>query len=192
MIINGDNLSPSVGNNITIPDGLGFQIGNTQIASFNTNGIFINQPYWNIVDQKAANTSGGTFTAAAWQTRVLNTTIGNNTIIGSSLLNNQFTLPTGTYRISVKAPAFDVNRHKAKLRNITDSADTLIGTSEYSDATGNVQASSIINGIFTIISSKVFEIQHYCATTVSTNGFGVESNFGVVEIYTIVELWKIG
>lgn len=173
---------------------IGISIKGLKIGNITNFGITLNQPYWNIVDQKTPGTPGGTFTQAAWQTRTLNTTIGSNTITGSSLLNNQFTLPSGTYRINVSAPAYTVNRHKAKLRNITDSSDTLIGTSEYNaPSTGTVVTSSLIKGIFTITSSKVFEIQHQCQTTSgATNGFGVESNFGVVEIYTQVEIWKIG
>lgn len=193
MIITGDTLQPSFGNNISVPNGMGINVGSTEILEIGTTGIIAQQPYWNIVDQKAANTVSGTFTSGAWQTRTLNTTIGSNTITGSSLLNNQFTLPSGTYRIFATAPAFAINRHKAKLRNITDSSDTLLGTSNYASATGTAHSDSLIKGIFTITSSKTFEIQHQCQTTsTDTRGFGVESNFSVNEIYTQVELWKLG
>lgn len=193
MIINGDTIQPTSGSNISVPNGMGINVNNTEVLEIGSTGIIAQQPYWNIVDQKAANTVGGTFTQGAWQTRTLNTTIGSNTITGSSLLNNQFTLPSGTYRIFATAPAYIVNRHKAKLRNITDASDTLIGTSEYAPSSGTVVTLSLIRGIFTITSSKIFEIQHQCQSTSSnTNGFGVESNLGVVEIYTVVELWKIG
>ena len=108
-------------------------------------GIIAQQPYWNIVDQKANGTNAGSFTSGAWRTRDLNTTIGNNTITGSSLSSNQFTLPSGTYRINASSPAYGVN-----------------------------------------------QIQHYGNTTSNTNGFGSASSFSVAEIYTQVELWKLG
>jgi hypothetical protein len=171
---------------------LGISIGGNRVGQIDVNGIQTSQPYWNIVDQKPNGTSGGTFTSGAWQTRTLNTTIGTNTITGSSLLSNQFILPSGTYRINASAPAYACDRHKIKLRNITDSSDTLIGTSESLNASTFPSNRSFLIGNFTISSQKTFEIQHRCNTTSNTFGFGVESNFGVPEIYTQVELWKIG
>jgi hypothetical protein len=168
---------------------VGIMVNNLNVATIGTNGITVNVPYWHIADQKANNTPGGTFSSGAWQRRDLNTTIGSNTISGSSLAGNQFTLPAGTYRIQASAPAYNCNRHKAKLRNMTDSIDTLIGSSEVSAPGG--YTTSIINGVFTISAQKTFEIQHQCQTSAATNGFGVESNFGVAEIYTQVQLWRL-
>jgi hypothetical protein len=148
----------------------------------------INPPYWNIVDQKASGTAAGTFAGGGWRTRDLNTTIGSNTITGSSLSSNQFTLPAGTYRIFASAPTYAVNSHKAKLRNITDSTDTLIGTSERSDQTYNGATRSFVSGTFTIASQKTFELQHRCS---SDQNFGYASSFSVNEIYSTVELWKL-
>jgi len=148
----------------------------------------INPPYWNIVNQKASGTPEGAFTSGAWRTRDLNTTIGNNTITGSSLSTNQFTLPSGTYRIFASAPTYAVNNHKAKLRNITDSTDTLIGTSEISHSTNDGATRSFVSGTFTIASQKTFELQHRCSTS---SFFGQASSFSVNEIYSTVELWKL-
>ena len=147
--------------------------------------------YVKLSDVKAANTAGGTFTAGSWQTRTLNTSEGGSYC---TLNSNQFTLPRGEYRIFARTPALTVDRHKAKLRNITDSADTIIGTSEFSDNAigGHGVTHSVINGSFTILDTTTFEIQHMCQVTALTNGFGVASNFSVDEVYTIVEIWKIG
>jgi hypothetical protein len=148
----------------------------------------INPPYLNMIDEKPSGTVAGTFTSGAWRTRDLNTIKGTNSITGSSLSSNQFTLPAGTYRILASAPTYAVNSHKAKLRNITDSSDTLIGTSEVSNQTYNGATRSFVSGIFTIAAQKTFEIQHYCS---SSQNFGQASSFSVVEIYTVVELWKL-
>jgi hypothetical protein len=169
-------------------DIIGISVNGSKIAQLDSNGITANLPYWIIVDQKTNGTNGGSFTSGAWRTRDLNTTIGSNTITGSSLASNQFTLPSGTYYINSSAPGFGVNQHKIKLRNITDSSDVIIGSSEN---TGSSQTRSFLNGTFTISSSKVFEIQHYGNTTSNTNGFGSASSFSVVEIYTQVELRKL-
>lgn len=147
--------------------------------------------YAKISDTKAANTNGGTFTASAWQTRTLNTEDSDADGI-VSISSNQFTLQAGTYRIYASAPAYAVDRHKAKLRNISDGSDQIIGTTEFVGTSGGQpQTRSIISGQFTIASAKTFEIQHYCTTTSATNGFGVAANVGVSEVYTIVELWKV-
>jgi hypothetical protein len=145
--------------------------------------------YAKLSDTKAANTSGGTFTSGAWQTRTLNTEDHDDSGI-VALSSNQFTLQAGTYEILATAPAFAVTMHKAKLRNVSDSTDIIIGTSEYSNA-GLPQTRSKICGRFTIAAAKIFEIQHRCASTIATQGFGVESNFSVPEVYTVVEIWKV-
>lgn len=140
-------------------------------------------------DEKAQNTSGGTFTSGAARTRTLNTEAvdtGNH----CSLSSNQFTLDAGTYRIRAIAPAFAVGRNQAWLQNVTDGTTVIVGTSAYAQSTTALSSSeSFIEGRFTIASSKTFEIQHRCQTTVATYGFGVESNF-TTEVYTTVRIEK--
>ena len=139
-------------------------------------------------DEKAANNDGGTFTSGSFVTRTLNTVMTNE-ISGASLASNQITLPAGTYYIHASAPTFGVIRNKLKLRNTTDSADTLIGTSELNNADAVTRA--FVTGRFTIAAQKVFELQHRCESTVSTGGLGKLTNFGVVEIFADVQIWKV-
>jgi hypothetical protein len=195
-----DEILSSSSSNIKISNGLGIVVGsniNPSLTFDSIGGIIAQQPYWNIVEQQTSGTTGhagATFSSGSWVTRILNTTIGTNTITGASLSSNRFTLPSGTYRILVTAPAFYVDSHKIKLANITDSTDTLIGTSAHSSSanTGGINTESKISGIFTINSSKTFEIQHRCAVSKASNGFGIASSFSVAEIYTVIELWKLG
>lgn len=143
-------------------------------------------------EEQAANTSGGTFTSGAWRTRTLNTTLVNE-ISGASLGSNQITLPAGTYEIDALAPGLSVGVHKAKLRNTTDSTDTLIGLSMQNDASTGLHCTNApVRGRFTIAAQKVFELQHQCGVTRSTNGLGLASNLGVVEVYSDVVIRKIG
>lgn len=150
--------------------------------------------YIKLWDEKPYNTPGGTFTTGAWRTRDLN----QKQVFGISfdavtLTNNQFVLPAGTYIISSSVPTRDVNTHKARLQNITDSSTVLIGTSEYSSPGGAGANRSYISGVFTIAATKTFELQHYCGTTVSTYGFGQAASIsGVSEIYSQIEIWKVG
>lgn len=141
-------------------------------------------------DVKAAGTAGGTFTTGAFQTRALNTQEGDTTFC--SLSSNQFILQPGKYYIAASAPA-RVTRHQLKLRNITDSTDDIIGTSQNEDqSTSQDQVGrSVVEGVITLTSAKTFEIQHRSSTTQSTNGFGIAANFGINEVYTIVKIVKV-
>ena len=153
--------------------------------------IVANQTILIVNDTKAAGTAGGTFTSGAWRTRVLNTEV-LNLITGASLAANQITLPAGTYLITVSSPASGVGEHKIKLCNITDVADTILGSSGYGTTPQYADSNSFIEGYFVIAAPKVFEIQHICNHTQSTNGFGIASNLGVSEVYTQVKIIKIG
>lgn len=148
-------------------------------------------PYLEYRDEKAANTAGGTATAGSFETRTLNTEhadAGNH----GSLAANQITLAAGTYEADIAVPgAGGVNAFIAKLRNITDGADTLTGTSAIAGG-GNIMAHSRITGRFTIAAPKVFEVQMCVATTVATNGWGFPTNLGIGEMYTVARFRKVG
>jgi hypothetical protein len=145
--------------------------------------------YVHIRDEKAQNTSGGTFSAGSWVTRDLNTEV-TDTGGHASIASNQITLAAGTWYIQVRAPAFAVNRHQIRLRNITDSTTLLTGISSHAAQGNNVWNIAVLDGRFTIAAPKVIEVQHQCETGLATRGLGVEGNF-TTEVYTVVELWKI-
>jgi hypothetical protein len=151
-----------------------------------------------IKDVKAAGTAGGSFTGGSWQTRTLNNLVDPSGMV-TSLASNQFVLPAGTYDFYATAPAtvsaaVQIERHKLKLRNVTDSTDTLIGQSAVAQSQGStsivVESISTISGRFTITSPKTFELQHRCVSTHSA-GFGIASNFGVDEVYSQIKLTKL-
>ena len=150
--------------------------------------------YIKLSDTKAANTAGGDFTSGAWRTRTL-TTEDTDTGNHCSLASNQFTLAAGTYEIEAYAPAYNVQAHKIRLRNTSDSTTPIEGTAAYagkdSGGGGQDQTVSMLHGRFTIASSKTFEIQHQCQTTQATNGFGNPANMDS-EVYTVVILRRVG
>lgn len=150
-------------------------------------GIFETQ-LLHVRDEKSNGTPAGGNTGGTWNTRVLNTVLTNE-ITSASLSSNQITLPSGTYFITASAPMHVVARHKLKLRNITDSSDTLIGTSEYHNS--DEQVRSFLTGRFTIASSKTFELQHYSQNSTATNGLGMQTSASVVEVYADVQIWKV-
>lgn len=151
----------------------------------------IDIPYLEYRDEKAAGTDGGGFTSGAWQTRTLNVEAFDTGGYGS-LSSNQITLAAGTYEADIICPALRVDSHQAKLRNVTDSSDTLIGTTAYTGNGNTNMTTSIITGRFTIAASKVFEVQHRAQTTQATTGFGDAANFGVTEVYTVARFRKVG
>lgn len=143
-----------------------------------------------IRDQKAANTAGGTATSGSWQTRTLNTEVVDE--IGSTLAANQFTLPAGTYDVSIRVPFYGTKQTQTRLRNITDSTTDVVGSSTYMTNTADGGGGdSWIIGHITIAATKTFEVQSQVNTTVATFGFGAASNFGEVEVYTQVWIRKI-
>lgn len=143
--------------------------------------------YIYVREEQSAGTSGGTFTSGAWRTRTINTEV-SDTGGHCSIASNQITLVAGTYRCYITAPAWNVNGHKAILYNVTDSANTLIG----SDAHTSGKLDATIKGIFTIAGTKTFEVRHQCQSTQADSGFGNAINFSVTEIYTEAEFWKVG
>jgi len=138
-----------------------------------------------IKDVKTASTNGGTFTSGAWQKRDLNTTSGDTGIV--SISSSQFTLQIGVYTIKATAPAFDVSRHMIRLYDTTSSTEYL-GTNEY--AVSSTLNRSSVDVKITVTEASVFEIQHRCQVTVSSNGLGVNNNFASNSIYTQVEITK--
>lgn len=143
-----------------------------------------------IKEVQTSGTVGGTFTSGAWRTRTLNTVENSKSWV--TLAANQFTLQPGKYEIEAVAPAYHVDNNKIKLRNITDSTDDIIGQNSYATSAGSAANSNApLSGVITVYSAKTFEIQHYCTTTLATNGFGQADSFGVNEVYTMVKIRKI-
>lgn len=142
-----------------------------------------------ICDEKTENTNGGTFTSGAWRTRDLNTEIADPDSI-VSISSNQFTLGAGSYFIEATAPAYDIDRHQTRLYNATSSSVVQAGSSQYAHTADNVQNNSIVMARVTVTSDTAFEIQHRSTANGTNNGFGVNTGFGEVCIYTLVKIFK--
>lgn len=160
--------------------------GTLEFGDLPASGKF--KSYAVICDQKAINTSGGTFTSGAWQVRNLNTEITDPDGI-VSIASNQFTLQAGTYLIKWHPPAYNCGRHVSRL--VESGGTTVIGygTAEYCENTKAVISRSIGLARVSITGATSYEIEHRCETTVTTYGLGVESTISP-SIYTIVEIYK--
>jgi hypothetical protein len=171
---------------LTVTGGAGIG-GDLRIA-----GNIYSVPQFAVFEEQQANgVSPSTYSAGTYATRVLNTSV-NNTITGSSLSSNQFTLPAGTYKIQAYCPNYGGGYSKAVLYNVTASSNTLYGTNSYANgASSNVSLSySIISNIFTIASTSTFAIQQYFSVNNSQMG-GVPASSGQIETYTHVEITKL-
>lgn len=151
-------------------------------------GLLFNA-YALLEDQKAQATAGGSFTLNTWTTRDLNTEVTDPWGI-VSLSSNQFTLQAGTYLIVGRAPAWFVEQHKCRLRNITDGTTAAVGRSRYAAGTNADSESSVVARV-SISSAKTFELQHLCRQSRATDGLGVPTDTaGTIEVYASVEIYR--
>jgi len=176
------------GDTVTVPSGatLAVASGATVTNSGTASGFGLFSSYAIIADHKDDATDGGTFTSGDWRTRDLQTEVADPDGI-VSISSDQFTLGAGSYLIRWTCPAWTVARHKSRLYNVTDTAAEGYGQSIVASNPG---ANSDGSARVVITGSTVFEIQHRCETTRADDGFGVQSGFGVIEVYTIVEIFK--
>lgn len=151
-------------------------------------------------NEQTSGTSGAALTASSWTTHNINTVQYNN-ISGASLSTKQITLPAGTYRLSGWGGASTTfnttgksDRFKPRLRNITDGTTTLVGGNGLSSGYSGTLADGHqvpLNGVFTIATTKVFELQMYAsAGGNATEGFAFGS--GEVEVYAELVFEKLG
>jgi len=158
--------------------------------SFGSAGVF-GSALLHVRHQPAASSASGNMATGSYSTRPIDTVMTNE-ITGASLSSNQITLPSGTYYIYAYGLGYACNKHKTKLYNTSDSSDVLIGNSSMAHSTyGNV-THSIVSGRFTISAQKVFEMQSRSSTARATNGMGVGTAMGDAEVYTDVNIWKVG
>lgn len=146
-------------------------------------------------DAKASGTSAGDGTVGSWVRRTLNTL--TESITGTVTLNGDstFTLAAGTYAIFAKVPATMVDKHQARLQNLTDTATTARGSSQQTLDGAAVSGQSIstdswILTTFTITGSKNFAIEHMIRGLLSGRGLGAEVTEGG-EVYTMVVVVRL-
>ena len=115
----------------------------------------------------------------------------------ASVASNQITLKSGVYRVAWSVPAREIDTHKSRLQDVTGGGagtTLIVGSAEDTDAgTGTVISNrSFGQGRITLTVDSLLELQHQCATTKTTNGFGQAAGFSANEVYSIIEFWKEG
>lgn len=147
--------------------------------------------YMHVRDEKATNTAGGAATAAAWNTRTLNTVVSND-ITGASLASNIVTLPAGTYKIRGIAPCAGTTTAVLSLYNVTTSARIDRGPSVLSTTTNINSMTCEVARIVTFAVETQIRLDMYAAANTSANSLGVPLNVsGVVEVYAEMFIEKV-
>ena len=144
-------------------------------------------------DEKATNTSGGTSVDDAWTTHTLNTE-RSNTITGASLASNQFTLPTGKYRVDAQMAAYAMSDTQCRIYSVTNSA---VKASSVQVFTANFTSAgaSILSGAPVIVTAYIdvtaatetFAFQYYATIGGVASALGRVRNIGSeVEVYALL------
>jgi hypothetical protein len=178
-----------------------YQYQQTEIEDMSTFWGINSQNFKNILivnDTKNQNTAGGTWTAGSWQIHTLST-IEYNTITGSALASNKITLPAGRYIIRAKTYGSQIAFGQIKLYNTTDAADVvdvfgakILGEQQLLNTTITNTGPIMIESEFNLTGSKDLEIDCFCTSTFSTNGFGYAADIsGYTERYAKVFIEKI-
>lgn len=145
-------------------------------------------PYIYVREEQASGTTGGSLASGGFVQRILNTKVVDSHSL-ATLSANRLNIPVGRYRFAFSAPAFGVNAHKSKLLDFTNSI-SYIGSSEYCAASVAETTRSVGEGEFTITAAADFEIDTVVGTTNAIGGGGA-LGFGVAEVYSELQLWKV-
>ena len=150
-------------------------------------GLF--SSYAILADVKANNTHGSSSGFGSnWTTRDLNTEIADPDGI-VSINNNQFTLQAGTYFIESQSIIHRGNQSQSRLTNETDGSVVQYGMSVHCSDGNSGNVLSPVFARVTIGSAKAFEISSRVTNSDGENG-GLANNFGNIQIYTIVKIFK--
>ncbi len=142
-----------------------------------------------IVDSRASGTAGGTPSTGNWFARTLNTIKNDDTGV-VTLANNQFILPAGTYIADIHSSFYRTARARCRLKNITDDI-TIANSINIFTGTIDIQCTADIYSKFTIAENKSLAIEYRVGQAYNASSLGLAASFGVEEIYTVINLYKL-
>lgn len=160
----------------------------------------VSEAYVLFEDEKANGTAPQSLSAGTWTKRELtkkNADTGGYATLDTA--TSQITLAPGSYRFEIRCPAYNVNKHKARLYDITNGRTVKVGTVEFSygtgvhtDRQGNTITCSVIRGFLAISVATEFKVEHWIQ-----NGTGVfpistlANDDDTVEIYTQAQFFRV-
>ena len=141
-------------------------------------------------DVKSSGTAGGSNATGTWQKRTINTEVDPDGIV--SLSGDQFTITqAGTYLIEACAPGVSCEKHKTRIRNITDNSTAIVGESCYANNAYGGNTHSRAEGVVTIAAAKTFELQHWMQSSGGASGLGFPTGSGESEVYSTIKVIRI-
>ena len=141
--------------------------------------------------QRAAGTNDGTATTGSWEVREVNTEVEAG--CGVTLAANVLSFPLGyKYLIRSMAPAYATSRHQSRI-NDTTAAVTYPGSSMHIPSTYshmNRSETIVVLDLTAEGADHDLQVESYVAATKVNTGYGIAANFGEIEVYTQVEVWR--
>jgi hypothetical protein len=157
------------------------------------------QQYFHLQETAAGTSTGITITADAYTTRQI-VSVSNN-ITGASIDGSYIiTLPAGTYKINgyatVRGDGTGTTPHQTSFRNTSDNTTAVIGASVCSLGATNVDnqspVPSVIEGVFTITSSKTFIFRTFKDSSGNTTAGFPTTATDEDSVYADLLIQKIG
>ena len=148
----------------------------------------------------ASETDGGSSPNDAWTTRNIYYTWTNNG--GFATVNtttNLVSLTSGTYYVRAKCCGVGIGYTQAQLYNNDDNSVILSSESSRMSSTTYNYNNVVIEGTFTLGSTKNVLVRQFSTTARSTYGFGrklstdggVDTDDYVEDVYFVLEIWKV-
>ena len=159
-------------------------------------------PAWRVAfikDIKSSGVGGGKCAKSdSWYIRDLGTPTGASGVVTVNP-DETFTLKPGVYLIDIRAPAYAVNAHKARLVKVSggDSMTTsvILGSSEFSGTSSAASNSSVITGQISVSGTDaIYQVEHYISkgNATSSNKLGRPASItGEDEVYTQIKITEI-
>ncbi|WP_448950592.1 hypothetical protein [Labrys neptuniae] len=154
-----------------------------------------------VQDERATGTSGdaSSTSAGVFVPATLNT-VKRNVIAGASVASNIITLPAGVYYAKWKNPlhahassAQGSSQQKTRLRDVTNNITLGVGDgNSFSSGAPDILATllSLGTAYFTLSAPATVALHRVSPTHASTM-FGVATGFAEVEVYAVLEIWKV-
>lgn len=142
--------------------------------------------------RQSSGTAGGTTTLGAYTKYPLNTEVLDTDSLGS-ISSSVITLAAGTYNVWGWVIFYRTNSSRLRLRNTSDSATLILGSSTRANTGNNVSTSALIQGRFTIAASKNIELQYYCESgSGESSALGFPVGSGESEVYGSISFERVG
>ncbi|NET61714.1 MAG: hypothetical protein F6K47_38025, partial [Symploca sp. SIO2E6] len=154
--------------------------------------------------QDFKNAFGGQGNTTGWLKRDLNDKTESGTSFCTLNGDSTFTLPAGSYLVFARVPGTMVDKHQARLVNVSDGINYK-GSSTQTLTAAAVSGQSITTDSWVfatfvipkgsaeqVAAGKTFQVEHRIYDTIIDRSLGAEVGTGLGEVYTQVVIVKLG